>query len=145
MATEQDTTAAKDRIDALRDAITDERLKQDQELVQASTDVEHDVLLVEEERLMRELAILRGDPIETPTVTSATGDYVVPLGTVEVDTDVLVVENPLAPVNPSSFKKNELIEKASIFGVPVNPGDTKAIIADNINETLASGEAPQEV
>lgn len=94
MATREEVTEARGRVDSLREQIAEAKLNRQRVDSEKVNDLTLDSLQAEENRLAAELAALRG---ETPVQETTEEGYIVPMGTVAVDTDVIKLNAEDAP------------------------------------------------
>lgn len=112
--TQEEIDQERARVDALREEIAQEKAAKVVASAEASKTFEKETLQQQRQSLEAELAALRGEPspVPVPTVRTSEGDYIVPMGTVSVDTDVVSldaesvenavpVEGTVEPTEPS--------------------------------------------
>lgn len=143
MATAEDVSQVKSRVDDLRDQIAAEKATQLVVDAENAVDYENDMLLAEEARLKAELAAIRGEQPEV--VVETVGDWVVPMGTTSVDTDVVqlapVVDETVVEELVKSNTKDDLVAKAEAAGVDAE--GTKTDIATALAAADKTPSTPQ--
>lgn len=120
MATDDEVIAQRKRVDDLRNQILEAKLSSTGDLHERENEMKIDVLEQEEVRLMAELAALRGDTTEAKTVDG----YIVPMGTVSVETDTI-------DISPEEAKK-----------AAAAPGESAEPVVVSVSEAPAPKPAP---
>jgi hypothetical protein len=122
MATDEEVIASRKRVDDLRNQILEAKLSSTGDLREKENDLTVDALAVEEARLVAELNALRGVDTEPTTVDG----YIVPMGTVAIDTDTI-------DVSPE--------QAAEVTMVPA-PGETVEPVVVSVSEAPAPKPTP---
>ena len=88
--TQEEIDQERAAVDDLREQIAEEKAKVAIQAAEAGKDYEKETLVRQREALEAELASLRGEP--SPVPQPEVDGYIVPMGTVAIDTDVVSVD-----------------------------------------------------
>jgi hypothetical protein len=122
MATDEEVIASRKRVDDLRNQILEAKLSSTGDRREKENDLTVDSLAAEEARLVAELNALRGVDTEPTTVDG----YIVPMGTVAIETDTI-------DVTP---------EQAAAVTVVPAPGEPVEPVVVSVSEAPAPKPAP---